>query len=71
MVKHLFNFYEKDENEEKLMSDAITLMYESCLHISATEADCERFFRILSLIVKKPYVVNIRKKKACMKAYLR
>lgn len=70
-VQHLFDFYEKDGSEAKPASDPITLMYENSLHISATEADCERFFRILSLVVKKPYVVNVGKEKACMKAFIR
>ena len=70
-VQHLFDFYEKDGNGAKPASDPITLMYEYCLHISATEADCERFFRILSLVVNKPYLVNLKSDKACMKAYLR
>ena len=43
MVQHLFDFYEKDGNEEKSASDPITLMTESCFHISATDVDCERF----------------------------
>ena len=51
----LFDFYQKDGDEKGPASDPITLMYESSLHISATEADCERFFRILSLLIQKPY----------------
>ena len=43
VVPHVFDFYERDGNEEKSASDPITLMTESCFHISATEADCERF----------------------------
>ena len=42
-MPHVFDFYERDGNEEKSASDPITLMTESCFHISATEADCERF----------------------------
>ncbi len=52
MVQHLLDFYE-DGNEEKPGYDPISLMYENSLHKSVTEADCERFFRIMSLVVKK------------------
>ena len=41
-MPHAFDFYEKEEIEEKSASDPITLMYESCFHISATDVDCER-----------------------------
>ena len=67
----LFDFYQKDGDEKGPASDPITLMYESSLHISATEADCERFFRILSLLVQKPYTVKLNTEKACKAAFLR
>ena len=60
MVQHLLDFYE--DRNEKSASDPITLMYENNLHISATEADCERFFRIMSLVVKKPHLVRLNEK---------
>ena len=67
----LFDFYQKDGDGREPASDPITLMYESSLHISATEADCERFFRILSLLVQKPYTVKLNGEKACKAAFLR
>lgn len=62
MVRHLLDFYE-DGNEEKPGYDPISLMYENSLHISATEADCERFFSILSLVVKKQHLVRLNEEK--------
>ena len=62
MVQHLLVFYE-DGNEEKPGYDPISLMYENSLHISATEADCERFFSILSLVVKKQHLVRLNEEK--------
>ena len=50
-------------------TDPVTILKESVLHLSATEADCERFFRILSQVAKKPYLVEIDSKKACMIAF--
>lgn len=50
-------------------TDPVTILKESVLHLSATEADCERFFRILSQVAKKPYLVEIGPKKACMIAF--
>lgn len=45
--------------------------YEACLCLAATESDCERFFRILSLIVKKQYRVRMNGDRACSMAFLK
>lgn len=63
MVQHLLDFYEKD-NMMRSPFMIQSLMYENSLHISATEADCERFFRVMSLVVKKPHLVRLKEEKA-------
>lgn len=45
--------------------------YEACLCLASTESDCERFFRILSLIVKKQYRVRMNGDRACNMAFLK
>lgn len=40
------------------------------LHYPATESACERFFRQLSLVVKKPYRTNMGGEKSCHIAFL-
>ena len=67
----LLDFQVKYKSEKRKAKDPIAVMYESCLHVASTEADCERFFRILSLTVCKPYQVNINSSKACMIAFAR
>ena len=42
----------------------------SCLHYPATESACERFFRQLSLVVKKPGRTSLSPEKTCQIAFL-
>lgn len=59
-----------EESTRGRPTDPITVMKESYLHLSATEADCERFFRILSQLTKRPYLTNIGKDKVCRIGFL-
>ena len=54
------------ENRNKENVEILRDMVNSVLCIPASEAVCERFFRNLSLRVKKQYVTNLNCKKACM-----
>ena len=58
----------EDRNKERvaILCDIVN----SVLCIPASEAVCERFFRSISLCVKKQYVTNLKCKKACMITYL-
>ena len=58
------------EKRNKKCSSIIRNMAKSVLCIPASEAVCERFFRNMSLRVKKQYVTNLKCKKACMITYL-
>ena len=50
--------------------EIISKWLESCLHYPATESACERFFRQLSLVVKKPGRTNMSPEKICEIAFL-
>ena len=58
------------ENRNKERVAILRDMVNSVLCIPASEAVCERFFRNISLRVKKQYVTNLKCKKACMITYL-
>ena len=58
----------EDRNKERVA--ILRDMVNSVLCIPASEAVCERFFRNMSLRVKKQYVTNLKCKKACMITYL-
>ena len=58
------------ENRNKENVEILRDMVNSVLCIPASEAVCERFFRNMSLRVKKQYVTNLKCKKACMITYL-
>ena len=74
--KYLYDFEEmintlivkKNRNKERVA--ILRDMVNSVLCIPASEAVCERFFRNMSLRVKKQYVTNLNCKKACMITYL-
>ena len=74
--KYLYDFDEmintlivkKNRNKERVA--ILRDMMNSVLCIPASEAVCERFFRNLSLRVKKQYVTNLKCNKACMITYL-
>jgi len=70
-VAELYTFHKKYEPSKMMAENPLRIMYESCLHIPATEADCERFFRILSLVVNKPYQVNINPERVCQIAFVK
>ena len=42
----------------------------SCLHYPVTESACERFFRQLPLVIKKPGRTNLLPEKTCQIAFL-
>ena len=58
------------ENRNKENVEILRDMVNSVLCIPASEAVCERFFRNMSLRVKKQYVTNLKCNKACMITYL-
>ena len=58
----------EDRNKERVA--ILRDMVNSVLYIPASEAVCERFFRNISLRVKKQYVTNLKCNKACMITYL-
>ena len=58
------------ENRNKENVAILRDMVNSVLCIPASEAVCERFFRNMSLRVKKQYVTNLKCNKACMITYL-
>ena len=74
--KYLYDFEEmintlivkEDHNKENV--EILRDMVNSILCIPASEAVCERFFRNMSLRVKKQYVTNLKCNKACMITYL-
>ena len=74
--KYLYDFEEmintlivkEDRNKENV--EILRDMVNSILCIPASEAVCERFFRNMSLRVKKQYVTNLKCNKACMITYL-
>ena len=45
--------------------------YEKSLSLAATEADCERFFRIVSLTAKRKYTTSMNDETCCSISYLR
>lgn len=68
--RDLYSFPCDKKCTEQKPSDPMVLMMESSLHLSASEADCERFFRIMSQMVKRSYVSTWRSDKACQMAFL-
>ena len=74
--KYLYDFEEMintlivKENRNKENVEILRDMVNSVLCIPASEAVCERFFRNISLRVKKQYVTNLKCNKACMITYL-
>ena len=74
--KYLYDFEEMintlivKENRNKERVEILRDMVNSVLCIPASEAVCERFFRNMSLRVKKQYVTNLKCNKACMITYL-
>ena len=58
------------ENRNKERVAILRDMVNSVLCIPASEAVCERFFRNMSIRVKKQYVTNLKCNKACMITYL-
>ena len=74
--KYLYDFEEMintlivKENRNKENVEILRDMVNSVLCIPASEAVCERFFRNMSLRVKKQYVTNLKCNKACMITYL-
>ena len=66
-----YDFHEMFPSSTMRAKDPLRIMYESCLHVPSTEADCERFFRLLSLVTDKKYQVNILSSKACRMAFVK
>ena len=58
------------ENHNKKRVEILCDMVNSVLCIPATKAVCERFFRSISLCVKKQYMTNLKCNKACIIIYL-
>ena len=48
----------------------VSTWFGSCLHYPATESACERFFRQLSLIVKKPGRTKMSQENTCQIAFI-
>ena len=51
--------------------NGVQRMLEEVLSIAATEAVCERYFRICSTIVKKPYITNMNAEIVSNMAFIR
>ena len=51
--------------------NGVQCMLEEVLSIAATEAVCERYFRICSTIVKKPYITNMNAETVNDMAFMR
>ena len=51
--------------------NGVQCMLEEVLSIAATEAVCERYFRICSTIVKKPYITNMNAETVKDMAFMR
>lgn len=59
------------ETKHGYQNKALRELYEYSLCTSPTEADCERFFRILSLFVKKQYRTNMKASTWCTLSFLK
>ena len=59
------------ESTEGYQNLALRKLYEFSLCTAPTEADCERFFRILSLFVKKQYRTNMKADSWCKLSFLK
>ena len=59
------------ESTEGYQNLALRELYEFSLCTAPTEADCERFFRILSLFVKKQYRTNMKADTWCKLSFLK
>ena len=74
--KYLYDFEEMintlivKEDHNKKNVEILCDIVNSVLCIPASEAVCERFFRNMSIRVKKQYVTNLKCNKACMITYL-
>lgn len=61
----------KTPQYDGIINEPVKRYYEACLCLASTESDCERFFRLLSLVVKKQYRVCLNGDKACDIALLK
>ena len=59
------------ETKHGYQNKALRELYEYSLCTSPTEADCERFFRIFSLFVKKQYRTNMKASTWCTLSFLK
>ena len=57
----------KDQDNDTVILEMLSRI----LCIPASEAVCERFFRHMSIVLKKPYVTNMSDERACQLAYIR
>lgn len=70
-VDSLYNMMTERLFEDNPISLAdVKKWMQACLHYPATESACERFFRQLSLIVKKQYRTNMNGDKSCQISFL-